>query len=115
MASTDPIERSKEWARKRYPQAEVSTRSIRGQANAGSATRTTQRPGWRLEPRQTPKGGYPDRGRDRASDAHRRGPQRGLEDPSHEVQHDKYQDDDDEDGDDGHGAPSLPLRLSDPL
>ena len=30
MASTDPIERSKQWARKRYPQAEVSTRNIRG-------------------------------------------------------------------------------------
>ncbi len=28
--TTDPIERSKEWARKRYPEAEVSTRSIKG-------------------------------------------------------------------------------------
>ena len=44
MASTDPIERSKQWARKRYPQADVSTRNIRGRPIVLATTDNLIRP-----------------------------------------------------------------------
>lgn len=37
-----------------------------------------------------------------------------LDNPPEEIQRDKRQDDDDEDGDDGHWVPSLPISVSGP-